>query len=248
MDKFLQKWPIFIMKQVLIKLASADTEPTAEMIEQVRATFDKTDVVDKSEVRHFLHLLMTEDPLGIMLRGHVLVENALDQCLAAAFVNPQRLHDDLKMFYAEKVKLAFALGLISDNERRLLNGLGSVRNALVHYEANTKKTKPRYFMTAVEEGRLWRQFRDLEIRGPWPEYDQATFPSHLKIMLTGLFMLLATRSQKITPASPQTTTHEIDQYFVTALTLFICRFYPKVWDAIEEASAGRVNDADAAGP
>lgn len=133
LDKFLKKWPVFIIKRVLIKLAEAETETTPEMLNQVRVAFAKSDVVNRSEIKHFLNLLTTDDPLGIILRGHVLIENELDKCIVSSFIHPQRLHDDLKLFYAEKVRLAFALGLINEKERVMLNSLGKVRNGLVHH-------------------------------------------------------------------------------------------------------------------
>jgi len=233
LDQFLKRWPFFIIKRVLLRLAEAEHEATPEMVDQVRTAFTNSDVIQKSEIKHFLNLLTTEDALGIILRGHVLVENALDQCIVASFVHHQRLHDDLKMFYGEKVKLAHALGLIDDNEEIFLSSLGSIRNKLVHYEATATRPRPRYFVTADEEARLWGKFRAMAIGGPWPEYDAGKFPYHLKLLLAGLYMLLTTRSQKIRPGVVREREHIIDQYFVTALTLFTVRHYLKLRDIIE---------------
>jgi hypothetical protein len=70
-----------------------------------------------------------EDDLGVVLRSHLWVEYELGEFITASLVNPKALRQS--MDYADKVRLALALGLERSLERPL-NTIGTIRNRFAH--------------------------------------------------------------------------------------------------------------------
>ena len=64
------------------------------------------------------------------MRGQILIENLLDECLDVY------LRGGVKPFreapFAAKIRLAYAVGLLNDEERELFNTLREIRNRLAH--------------------------------------------------------------------------------------------------------------------
>lgn len=74
--------------------------------------------------------ILVEDGLGCILRGHIHIENRLDQFLSIIAKNEEQLRKaDLR--YSQKVALALALGLPSWLASPL-NYIGKLRNEFAH--------------------------------------------------------------------------------------------------------------------
>ncbi|PRT06973.1 hypothetical protein C6356_00685 [Bacillus wiedmannii] len=84
--------------------------------EQMKTFIDKTDA---------------EDDLQIFLRGHLYIEHEIEKLLRNELVNPDFILTDRFMF-ANKVKLAVALGLIPKDMAKTYNKLNTIRNKYAH--------------------------------------------------------------------------------------------------------------------
>ncbi len=83
--------------------------------------------------------LNAEDPLALVLRGHLYVEAALIKQIETVIVDKKAFADARLPFHA-KVKLAVALGKVSDDDARGFKALNDLRNDFAH-KVETKLTK-----------------------------------------------------------------------------------------------------------
>ncbi|MEC4840527.1 hypothetical protein R2360_13670 [Mycobacteroides chelonae] len=67
----------------------------------------------------------------VLLRGHLWLENALDDLITAEVKNPTPLSMD-RMRFASKVNLVEALGLLGQSESQTLREINKIRNRLAH--------------------------------------------------------------------------------------------------------------------
>lgn len=80
-----------------------------------------------------LYLAHTEGRglVEVLLRGHLWVEKHLISLLEAELARPEALDLD-RVSFAQKVKLADALGMLTPDEEGLLRKLNQARNLLAH--------------------------------------------------------------------------------------------------------------------
>lgn len=240
--KLLLALPFLRHKMIARGLAEMDPPVSAgEPLEQVRRALAAEDVHGKAETEHLIAMLSTDDPLGIMLRGHVLVENALDLIMSRYLARPMNLHDELQLYFAGKVKLAYGLGILSEPEKEMLKIINKKRNRLVHEEPAELRSRPRYTFTISEEREVWTRFRDTIGKvGPWPEYDQAKFPLYLKIAVLGTAFRLTKRSNdirdhKLGIMDDRFREPTLSAHYSAAVTILIVKLIPKLKQALRDS-------------
>ena len=72
-----------------------------------------------------------ENELQVIIRGHLYVENEIDNLLKLKLEKPQHLYDNNFMFYS-KLKTALALGLIPEENKNAYIRLNKIRNNFAH--------------------------------------------------------------------------------------------------------------------
>lgn len=72
-----------------------------------------------------------ENELQVIIRGHLYVENEIDNLLKLKLEKPQHLYDSNFMFYS-KLKTALALGLIAEENKNAYIRLNKIRNNFAH--------------------------------------------------------------------------------------------------------------------
>ena len=106
-----------------------------------------------SEADEFVSVIRSEDPIGAVLRAHLLVEQALNELL-----NYKTQHNWSKKVYGrrfeylDKVRIAAAFGLIGTELFAPLQKLGELRNDLAHkldYVLSDKEQKK--FLRSIPE-------------------------------------------------------------------------------------------------
>lgn len=75
--------------------------------------------------------LNAEDPLALVLRGHLYVEATLIKQIESALVNKEALAD-ARFSFPAKVKLAVALGKVDPPDDRGFTALNALRNDFAH--------------------------------------------------------------------------------------------------------------------
>jgi len=98
------------------------TDP--DLTSEIRKEVDKT-------VGWVTESLSTEDPLGVVIRGHLYVESRLIQLIEEALVDPGAI-DLTRLNFPVKLDLAVALGLLSENDKRGYAALNALRNRVAH--------------------------------------------------------------------------------------------------------------------
>jgi hypothetical protein len=83
--------------------------------------------------------LSADEPLVLVIKGHLYVEAALIQLIEAALVNKQKF-DPARLPFRMRVKLAVALGKIDPADACSLIALNSLRNQFA-YDPNTQLTE-----------------------------------------------------------------------------------------------------------
>lgn len=71
-----------------------------------------------------------QDELGLVLRSHLYIENLLDELLSLLIPFPEHV-EEMSLTYANKVRLACAMGLDRELKSMLLV-LGAIRNKFSH--------------------------------------------------------------------------------------------------------------------
>jgi hypothetical protein len=75
--------------------------------------------------------LYAEDPLGVVIRGHLYVESRLIQLIEQALPEPGAI-DLTRLNFSTKMDLAVALGLLSEGDKRPYAALNALRNRVAH--------------------------------------------------------------------------------------------------------------------
>lgn len=157
---------------------------------------EKAGAYDRREFEHLANLIATQDALGVLLRGHVLIEASIEDLLLGYFAHDVDLFGDLELFFKSKVNLARSLGLISEIEEKFLLQLNRTRNKLAHRTRG--KGTPRFLLDAAEEKLLWQDFV-ASFGGNWPTYDAEKFPQFLKYICVCLKMRFDARASDLMP-------------------------------------------------
>jgi hypothetical protein len=84
----------------------------------------------EDEWRALRHIYESSDPVVIVVRGHIIVENFLDASL------DRYLQGGIGVFcgagFSTKFRLAYAVGLLNESERDLFAAFNTLRNRLAH--------------------------------------------------------------------------------------------------------------------
>lgn len=110
------------------------------MTDPVDYQFDETLIA-------LIRALTGEDTLGAVIRGHLYIENELEQFIRLRL--PDGAYDALNLSYSAKVRLAVGLGL-PEARRGALEEVGRIRNKFAH-RLDTA-------LTDEIADRLWRAF------------------------------------------------------------------------------------------
>lgn len=253
LKRFLSAIPFWYYKQVARIYAEIEPEITADTLANVQQLLETQSLSDQAETEHFNAMLGEDEPLAILLRGHVLIENALDLVISRFLARPMNLHKELDIYFSGKVKLAYAFGILSDPERQMLTLLNRKRNSLVHQEHPELRNVPRYRFTVDEERELWTRFREtIGTIGPWPAYNGSKFPMFLKLALVTTLFRLTGRSNAIGPyklreMDEQFREHTLTSHMGAGIAVFIVKVVPKLVRALrgnESREGARAVEAD----
>jgi hypothetical protein len=185
----------FIAKRIF---ASIPSQLSESAITELKDKFRGLQETDRLQTLYLQKLALTDDAFGIVVRGHVLIENALQACIYAYVPNPADLYRRLEMFFSQKIRLAHMLGIISADEKLVLDMFNRLRNQLAHYGHGTQSEAPDFHLTAEHERPLWEQFiKAPSMGGDWPEYDASIFPTHLRYIVMQLCFTFSGRAKDL---------------------------------------------------
>ncbi len=172
---------------------------------EARAQIARMDDAGRRDMRDIAtRCSSTGDVVGALVRGHGLVEAALEQCILAAVRNPPAsLRAELDLDCHGKIKLARMLGVVSAREADVLAHLTTIRNHAAHAREAGRVRKP---YDAGAERVLWRMFVAAEpfADGGWERHDAAAFPAATARCIVALWLLLGHRADVLVNAAPET--------------------------------------------
>ncbi|MFE4047131.1 hypothetical protein [Priestia sp. YIM B13490] len=91
-----------------------------DIVEDFSKDFDQF-IIDTAE----------ENTLQIVLRGHLYIEREITTFLELALKEPQEVITE-RTFYGNKLSLAYALGILSKDDKISCKNLGEIRNSYAH--------------------------------------------------------------------------------------------------------------------
>ncbi|WP_026478306.1 hypothetical protein [Alkaliphilus transvaalensis] len=83
----------------------------------------------KNAIKDFMDYTETEDLMGIILRGHLFIENELMTLISNVLVNPSKIK---LPYFSNKLDAAFSLGIIEEQWYGAFKKLNKVRNNYAH--------------------------------------------------------------------------------------------------------------------
>lgn len=83
----------------------------------------------KTKRKEFYGKIKNDDTLGIILKGHLIIEKELDDLLKWLIVNDKKME---LQFFSAKLNAAYALGLIDQEWYGVFNKFNKIRNDLAH--------------------------------------------------------------------------------------------------------------------
>ena len=222
-----------ILAGYLEHLHTKDLEPAT--VDEALKTFDKLADDKKQQLQYMLSMIATEDAFGVVVRGHVLVENTLDSCIYAAVPNPRDLFKDLRLFGIEKIRLAQMLGVIDTDEERMLTSLNTLRNKVAHVRRKFPEVaEPDFEVRAKDEEAIWLQFvgKISKVAG-WPKYCEEDFPQHLRYVYLHLYLVLSRRVDLLTDRGPKSIIDAVElddqqKMVLPLLTIFFAKVFAKM--------------------
>jgi hypothetical protein len=192
--------PIMYFAQVVNAL---DGSVDGSRLAEARAQIERMSDEGRRDMRDVATVTSTGDVVGALVRGHGLVEAALERCILAAVRNPPAsLRAELGVDCDGKIKLARMLGVVSAREADVLTHLTTVRNHAAHPREGGRVRKP---YDAGAERVLWRMFVAAEpfADGGWERHDAAAFPAATTRCIVALWLLLGRRADLLANASPE---------------------------------------------
>lgn len=116
-------------------------------LEPYRGTAKMSD----EEAARLLEHINSDEPLQIVIRGHLWLESKLIKYLADAVKNPQFL-DNSRLSFSQRLNLAAALGLIPEEELPALFKLNRLRNKVAHVlEAAVTEAEQRELFNSLSQ-------------------------------------------------------------------------------------------------
>jgi hypothetical protein len=249
LEQYTRLWPYIIVSRLVDVLPELDITPDNAGIAEALENLKSMDMFDRREADHFLLLLTTADPLGIFLRGFVLIEAALNDCFREFLARPINLYKELDLYISGKIKLGYALGFLSDQEKAFLSGLNAERNKLVHEKESAARVL-RHVFDAARERQLWARFIAVpSMARNWPAYDESKFPTNLKVMLITVWFLLNHRSNqlkklRLAPLDESLKQNKVERQLLGAFAGLAVKAGPKIAAALADES-GRERTAEA---
>ena len=111
----------------------------ADIEAQVKAFTDRQDAdaaKEKAYYEDLLRALQNDDATAILMRGHLFLENELTNLLRNAVARKEHIGDKgWRPSFENKVYALYAMGLLSNEDRRILGKINAVRNGMVHINA-----------------------------------------------------------------------------------------------------------------
>jgi hypothetical protein len=185
----------FVAKRIFANIPSQLSDSA---IDDLKEKFRSLPEADRRQALYLQKLTLTDDAFGVVVRGHVLIENALQACIYAYVPNPADLYRKLEMFFSQKIGLAHMLGVIDRDEKLILDQFNRLRNKLAHYGRGTQNEAPDFHLTEEHERQLWESFIKIpSMGGDWPEYDGSTFPTHLRYIVMQLYFTFNGRAKDL---------------------------------------------------
>jgi hypothetical protein len=228
----------------LIRLAvRGDAPDTPKLGDDFLERFGAMSAKERASVEYVLRVIESEDAFGVVVRGHVLLETALDSCIYSYVPNPMDLFGKLELFFSKKVRLAVMLGIISSDEAMLLKTLNTLRNDLAHAKRRFPDVSPPDFkLTWKREKEIWSEFiRNKAVKGEWPEYDKEKFPKYLRYIYIRVYLLLAQREsllkeRRLTSICAEGQQSDEEKAVASLLTVVISRVMAGMAGAIRDTS------------
>lgn len=146
-------------------------------------------MTDKAD--RFIDHINADDPLQIVIRGHLYVEAELITLISEALKDSEAL-DLSRLGFPTKIDLAVALGLLSRDEKAPYIYLNKLRNSLAHNLNSDIGEK--------EEQELFNTLRADQKEAVSERFRTGMFPSLLRGILTLLDVQLETRIQALKTA------------------------------------------------
>lgn len=185
----------FVAKRLFTDIPSRLGEAA---IQELKSQFEGLPEADRRQTLYLQKLALTDDAFGIVVRGHVLIENALQACIYAYVPNPVDVYRKLELFFSQKIRLAYMLGVVSVEEQLILDRFNGLRNKLAHYGRGTHSKAPDFHLTAEHERALWVEFTKVtSMGGDWAPYDPSIFPTHLRYIVMHLYFTLGGRAKEL---------------------------------------------------
>ncbi len=191
------RYPDEMFDKIFQGLAELEIRPSDEELQQFRVSLSAKSSAEQAEFLYLTEMLVSEDIIGAILRGHVFIERALRSCIDNSVPNNHRLWKERLLDFYATTELASALGVIIPAEAKLITRLNELRNRLAHFD---------FVPSAADEERLWARFIAMPGVDPtvWPAYDPSRFPDTLVHIMVYIFSALDHRAReflKMKPAS-----------------------------------------------
>ncbi len=103
----------------------------------------------RKEIDFMIEALTKEDPLGVLIRGHLYVESRLMQVISFSLRDPGAI-DLTRLQFPIKLDLAVAMGLLTENDKRGYARLNALRNQVAHrFNSEISETDERSLYNAL---------------------------------------------------------------------------------------------------
>jgi hypothetical protein len=192
-ERIIVTHPQRVIEALLTRLA--DPDMPIDLDDERRAALEQSLVQQSAEQRaerdYLVKMLTTEDLAGAILRGHVFVEQSLQQCLEAYVHSPTFDYLDHNLYFRGKIDLARMLGILTEPEWKLARKLNAMRNTIAHGSPLGRS------VTSSDERELWNLVLAAAPSKYWPEYRSDRFPAYILYAMVYLWFLLTGRGDKL---------------------------------------------------
>ncbi len=217
----------------------------AEHVELAKAAISAASEEMQRQWLHLGRFGLSDDAVGVVIRGHIVVDNVLKSAIQAYLPKRPPLRK-VSRFFVPKVLLGYELGILDSNECAILTAFNEMRVLVAHYIGGVRSESAEPEFGAADEERLWNIFTANEaMRGPWPEYDATKFPQYLRYIVLHLYLHLQRKAEalekKRLPESAVSGSFTDDERNGQALlTLLVARFVNEIgpFRAGEKGSGG----------
>jgi len=234
LDNVLGFFDPIVVGQRFLKRVVESLPTMAPDVAAAKERFAKLSEREQRQALYLQRFVLTDDAFGIMVRGHVLIESALQRCIYAYVSSPRDLYDKMEMFFQRKLQLARMLDLIDDGELQILSDFNELRNRLAHLTGSIGDQAPAFHFTSGHEKWLWRKFiANPSMSSGWPEYDDSQFPLYLRYVVMHLYLLLNNRAdrlktKKLQPVIAELGLSELEKMALPVTTMMLTKLLEKL--------------------